>query len=90
MGEKRPDGGPAFPGVVATEYVASSLSSGQGMSLRDKFAEAQLIAMGTWTPPDKNGEDIYPPYDQDEVRRLRAEYAYAQADAMLAQREKSR
>ena len=74
------DGGPAFP---LKEPVSSDAA---GMTLRDWFAGQALAGVGDWTPP---GEDGSPPdwTNMEAIRRRKAEWAYAQADAMLAARE---
>lgn len=53
-------------------------------ALRDEFAIAALISMGTWVP---NRPDGTYPNDGDEVLRLKAEWAYALSDAMMKARE---
>lgn len=74
------DGGPAFP-------LASDISGHtHGMSLRDWFAGQALIALGNLAPFNENGTPIAWT-DLVEIRRRRAEWAYQQADAMLAARE---
>jgi hypothetical protein len=67
-------GGWAFP----TRHTPQHSS---GMTLRDYFAGQALVAMGTWAP----GNSLS---DPEKVRQARAEWAYAQADAMLAARAK--
>lgn len=69
------EGGCAFPlhgidGVI--DY---------GMSLRDYFAAQTIVAMGTWTP--SYTASLGGVINQQEVMRARAEFAYAQSDAML-------
>lgn len=54
----------------------------EGMSLRDQFAGQALAAIGTWAPNSPAGFNL----NDSEVRRERALWAYAQADAMLAAR----
>ena len=54
--------------------------------LRDLNATAALIAMGTSTPTPSN-YSVNTLMDHAEAQRRRAEYAYAQADAMLAARK---
>lgn len=68
------DGGPAFP-VAETHEIASELPWTQGMTLRDWFAGQALVG-------------IYADSDRQWTPKLRAEIAYAAADAMLAEREK--
>ena len=73
------DGGAAFPfsppvddtGRSAVGYPSPEL----GMSLRDWFAGQALVGIGMWGPGAGSGRA-----DQ----KVRAEWAYAQADAMLA------
>ena len=79
MSDEIDNGGPAFPiETTATPYAL-------GMSLRDWFAGQALIAMGTWCPSADYGPVNWD--DKAFVARLRADYAYKQADAMLAARE---
>lgn len=83
----QPDGGPAFP----TKYTCADLPANAtledrrdteyqtGMSLRDYFAAAALqgiLAMHA-------DPEVSPPSDEKAAR-----LAYAQADAMLREREK--
>jgi hypothetical protein len=49
-----------------------------GMTLRDYFAGQALISMGAWTP------QFISFLDTDEALNARAEWAYRQADAMIA------
>jgi hypothetical protein len=56
-------------------------------TLRDHFAGQALIAMGTWSPSPPTGESINW-LDAAPVCRLRAQYAYEVADAMLKERAK--
>lgn len=51
------------------------------LSLRDAFAIATLTGLGTWMP---NG---YGNLNTTDSQKARAEFAYAQADAMLAARK---
>lgn len=83
----RDDGGPAFPLVLDLDRAVSGVPT-NGMSLRDWFAGQALIGLGTWTP--LVGEETYLMFNvtHEEQRRRRAEWAYQQADAMLAEREK--
>lgn len=78
MSDKINNGGPAYP---QNEYSAYEPYR-EGMSLRDYFAGQVLIAIGNWTP----GTDV-PSYEFSEMRKRRAEWAYRQADAMLAARK---
>jgi hypothetical protein len=57
-----------------------------GMTLRDYFAGQALAGMGPWMPPADHG-----PFNWDsreDVCALKSRWAYAQADAMLAARQK--
>lgn len=88
----RDEGGPAFPAQPIYEHPggATSMSSQNGMTLRDYFAGRALVAMDAWTPQIDLDHTIS--YGSAEwhvkARQARAEYAYAQADAMLAERAK--
>jgi hypothetical protein len=58
--------------------------------LRDHFAGQALAGMGTWVPGRRiNGEMLESSGSllSPETREARAEWAYAQADAMLRERE---
>lgn len=72
------EGGPAFPCFGPHDHL-------KGMTLRDYFAAQIRVAMGTWTP------DVPGHLNYDQVvlaeRKSRAEWAYAEADAMIAARE---
>lgn len=72
--------GPAFPFNAADHGYEPSA----GMTLRDYFAAKTLVAMGTWAPvaPEEWSH-------RDVVQKMRAEFAYEQADAMLAARSKT-
>lgn len=65
--------GPAFP--CGGEVYSS------GLTIRDYFAGQALAGMGTWVPTTDAG------YMPDDVIAAKADWAYAQADAMLAARE---
>ena len=56
------------------------------MSLRDAFAKAAMQGMGTWTPPSTSETSVW--LWQPDAMKARAEWAYAQADAMLDGRKK--
>jgi hypothetical protein len=73
MSEK--DGGPAFP------WPGDITPGRGGMTLRDYFAGDALKGMGMWCPGS-----IWP--DVESAHRLRAEWAYGQADAMLEARKR--
>lgn len=79
------DGGPAFP-TFANNAHGGLDAVGSGMSLRDWFAGQALAGLGDWTPLE---EDLNHPdwTSLRAIRRRRAEWAYAQADAMLATRK---
>ncbi len=64
------------------------MSALEGLTQRDWFAAQALIAMGDSTPyvPSDARKGPTPTYSDPEGQRLRAECAYAQADAMLAAR----
>ena len=79
MSDEIDNGGPAFP-ITAGQQVYAT-----GATLRDWFAGQALIAMGTWFPSADYGPVNWD--DKAFVARLRADYAYKQADAMLAARE---
>lgn len=78
----RNDGGPAFPADFKTRralpnnQIVVDLPS-TGMTLRDYFAAKAMQAMNT------------NPYWDDKDFSFIAEKAYAQADAMLAERERA-
>ena len=80
------DGGPAFP--LKEPLTSDSL----GMSLRDYFAAKAMLALlthhGGYTGDEADQSSI-PCLREDvlDVDSL-AQYAYSQADAMLAEREK--
>lgn len=63
------------------------MSAPEGLTLRDWFAAQALIAMGDSTPYVPGGPQ--PTYSDPEGQRLRAECAYAQADAMLAAKKEA-
>ncbi len=79
------DGGPAFPVPTLDEdHNVNGVSN--GMTLRDWFAGQTLNGMKMWAPyvPGET-DDLTKP----ETLKRRAEWAYAQADSMLAARTKS-
>ena len=55
------------------------------IGLRDYLAAQALIAQGTWWPNDENGRQ---PHGHTAIRKAKAEYAYAMADAMLEARKR--
>lgn len=72
---ERDDGEAAFP---------QSMERYGGLTIRDWFAGQALVAMGTWCP-SVGKRDPSPA----EIRKARAYYAYAQADALLSARKES-
>lgn len=61
----------------------------RGMTLRDWIAGQKLIAIGKWTPDFVWPPEVWP-YTKEWhalARKARAEFCYAEADAMLAARE---
>lgn len=79
MDEKIDNGGPAFAAGAANEHTGWTQ---EGMSLRDYFAAHALTGMGTWPPLDHSEWS-----NRDLVQKMRAEWAYEQADAMIAARK---
>jgi hypothetical protein len=74
MSEKINDGGPAFPGKLASNYTA-------GISMRDWFAGRALAGMNA----SLASADAWP----TEIGcRLMATSAYQQADAMISARSR--
>ena len=70
----KPDGGPAFPLMVPTEFQFAH----DGMSLRDWLAGQALAGILAFPGPvDGN---------RDKAKGLAAKAAYAYADAMIAER----
>ena len=69
-------GGPAFPHSIIYANNESQFEVKQGLSLRDYFAAKAMQGLLA-ADPDTRWDD----YDC-------AKYAYAQADAMLAERER--
>jgi hypothetical protein len=70
------DGGSAFPRALGIHT---------GMSLRDWFAGQALAGLGSWAPSDPSAS-FGGPGDRASVMARKAEWAYAQADAMLQAR----
>ena len=66
------------------------MSSNDKWKLRDWLAGQALAGMGTWSPGFACVDEAGRPVTGDECQRrrmaLRARFAYAQADAMLAAR----
>ena len=79
------DGGPAFPRApfdFVDQGLAWSEREQRGMSLRDWFAGRALAGMGGWCP------EVAPlSWSEETVWKLKAEWAYGQADAMLRARK---
>jgi len=71
------NGGAAFP--IDTANVTFF-----GLTVRDYFAGQALVALGTWTPSYQ--ATIGGVVNPAEVHAARAQWAYAQADAMLQAR----
>lgn len=78
------DGGAAFPEAIAVGPAGDVYFGPSGMSKRDYFAGQALIGLGTWVPCRDNGSY---PTERAEILRLKADWAYATADAMLAARQ---
>lgn len=75
---------PAFPLAWAQQLSAGD---GLGLSKREQFAIQALVGMGTWMP-DRSGPDgsytgIAPTLGNSFGMQIRAEWAVAQADALL-------
>ena len=70
---------PAFPGGFTgdTGFIDG------GMTLRDWFAGQALVGMGMWMPPG------FVSANTANAHAARAGFAYALADAMLAERERA-
>jgi hypothetical protein len=77
------DGGPAFPCAEGETTMRQ-----EGMTLRDWFAGQSLAGIGTWLPPGRTEEGTLSVAQPWRQRELRAEWAYRQADAMIAERNK--
>lgn len=88
------DGGPAFPTKGSLMFYFPEELRGEleniertiersytGLTLRDWFAGQALAGVGAWTP-------LYVALTSDESLAARAEWAYRQSDAMLAERSK--
>jgi hypothetical protein len=73
---------PAFPIFTENEpYMAP------GMTLRQWYAGMIRASMGTWTPDHINGETVERCHVSE--MKARAEWAFAEADAMISESEKS-
>ena len=76
------DGGSAFPRRALTDTILEDGSGAHGwqdgMSLRDYFAGQALAGMNALQEVDSRGG----------IATLRAKCAYADADAMIAERDK--
>lgn len=82
MAESKIDnGGPAFARAAAETSICGNYDQ-EGMSLRDYFAGQALTGMGTWAPLEQAEWS-----NRDMVQKMRAEWAYEQADAMIAARK---
>ena len=80
------DGGPAFPLENPRMMEDGELfKQFPGMTLRDWFAGQALAGCGKWAPSEKPGI----PLPECEKTRDRAAWAYKQADAMLAERDRT-
>jgi hypothetical protein len=88
----KPDGGYAFPMPIATGpsgdlYAAPQAEFGSGgMTLRDYLASVALMGMNVYSGMSLDHPSFAA--SAEETDRLRAESAYRQADAMLAERAK--
>lgn len=82
------DGGPAFPSGSVDICDGDAQAYAPGMSLRDWFAVQALIALGDRNPnlPGSPASTSSWPLP-DELAKRKAQWAYFQADAMLAARE---
>lgn len=65
-----------------SEIIARIQTGPQTSELRDMFAGQALLSIGTWMPSG-NSADLTKP----ENLKARAEWAFAQADAMIAARK---
>lgn len=83
---KRNDGGPAFPRSYTTALEAAQGLGESGMSLRDWFAGMAL--QGICANPDISTHAHKAALGTPETRRVFAEGAWAQADAMLEMKNK--
>lgn len=84
----KPENPRAFPLPAASFGPAGDFAvAEEGMTLRDWFAGQALMGMNTWTPCPPEGFKVGPA-DHANNQRLRAEWAYQQADALLTARQK--
>ena len=74
---------PAFP--LTVESPDGSVTTFQGMTLRDWFAGQAMTSLGTWMP-DLSYDGVHAGLTSVRVLDARAKWAYAQADAMLKAR----
>lgn len=82
----RPENPSAFPLSDVSGADGCGIREGtSGMSLRDWFAGQALVGMATWTPCPPEGWPVGQ-QDQGHIQRVKAEWAYTMADAMLAER----
>ena len=78
------DGGPAFPHTETWEGVAGTVTQDYlGMTLRDYFAAKAMQGMLAYSPTEPANGDYHTNATSESV----AYAAYAQADAMLAERK---
>lgn len=77
---KQDDGGLAYP-----QPYTQMTGEDHGMTLLDYFAGQALVALGNWAPRAP-GAAIEKWPEPAELKRLRAEWAYEQAAAMLKAR----
>ena len=73
----------ALHSALRKSCILLESKDGDGMSLRDWFAGQALAGMTTWTPV---GPSEICDLRTSETLQRRAEWAYAQADAMLRAR----
>ena len=78
---KQDDGGLAYP-----QPYTQMTGEDHGMTLLDYFAGQALVALGNWVPRESATVSGWP--NPTEIKRLRAEWAYEQAAAMLDARPK--
>lgn len=88
---KHEDGGPAFPRTAEDTLRPITDVNNEvvnaGMSLRDFFAGQALVSIGAWTPLAPKAPYYHAPdLKSAAALKARAEWSYAQADAMLKAR----